>query len=476
MQGCKNDDIISASQQVGDDESVIMIRTRAGSALSPEEEIHSLRLFVFAQQADGTYTLALNKLFNTSEATSSASGLPSGFVEYFIKNTDTGNYNIAKILKKNTIRVLVVANELNPLDKITTIEDVQKTTLDFFKTYGSGTMDIKIDNNGPGSKGYIPMYTETEPITPYEWDGLSGKVITLDLVRTLAKVTLQITGFDVSGDPLATNGTISINSVSVMRVSQSELLGVPSEYEGGFVNTAIQKFDIPVTSTNTSSNQLTFYIPEYIVSEANKDDGLYSYLQLNAVYKANTDGKESVSTYKILLGNGMKDIYSKGTPVLNLDAVIAGCTKEDLTVSRNKSYNYDVKVSTTGALAVMKVLVGITDWTEQNINGDIDRPCLSLSRISWTYDYAITEKNRIYFWTNVKDLTFEPIVKHSSQGDLSIDDVFSKHEITLFKNNDLTYPYNGYIDFVAKNNMTAGDVIVATINAGGLKRNISIHM
>lgn len=492
-QGCSKDPVTSETELPDDGErAVMLISTRANSS-DPDDAIRTLRLFIFAVNSDGTSRRVLNKLLKTSEADDANTETSNSFKSYFIKGKegDEDKYQIAEILTKETVKVILVANELTDMSRFSSIDDIRNSQADFYDTYGSsGLMNINITGlDGGNNQGYIPMYAESGLLAPNAWDASNGKTVDLNLIRILSKVTVQLK-VNLSAD-VANNGTLSIKGISIIRAPKWCVMGNPSEYSDNIlVSTNTQSLPDPGLANNETAGPFTFYIPEYILSENNWEKGLYSYIQLNATYKGTNDSPIT-STFKILLGDNVRKYYEgNGTSTkdeeVTEDNVTKKLSKEDLTISRNMHYTFDTEVTTAGTLALMQVKVSIRPWEEKSVDGDINPPNLNLSAINWQYKTGSGDVNRIYFWTNIANPYIETAnVSVSKEGEtaqtVNLTDVFEGIESPTGSNfhlfnegNDLNFPYNGYFDLAVKPAYASGYTIVMIFNAGGLKRTITV--
>lgn len=453
------------------DEGVIMITTREVSD-SPDDAIRTLRLFLFAENGDGTTSLVLNKLFNTADA---GSLRPEGYRSFFVKEgeADKKQYIISELLKKGTIKIMMVANELIDMSSVNTVEGVKNDIFNFYNIYANdkGVMDIQIDASGTTSnKGYIPMFAELSFMTEYEWNAANG-TIEVPLERLLAKVVLKLDYRNIK------DKNVTIQSASMIQVPSQQFISSEVKYGSDLVTIAPQPLKV---NNQYTTDQAIFYVPEYLLSDASKQKGLYACIQLNA--EVNVGGKIVNSFYNIPIGSGIKDVVDLS------DASIQKLTAEQLSVQRNTEYTIEPSVETTGTLQVFKVNINIEEWKTQSINGDVNPPCLVLSTLEWKYDPTPNALNRIYFWTNIEHPELEKNVVMDngvSLVDKPISEVFSDllfaegmmpNNFHLFPTTEsIQYPHNGYFDLELLNaELNKGHSFKLTFNAGGLKRTIKV--
>lgn len=464
----------------------LMLTARAtASGTAAENAIRTLRLLVYSAD-DGE--LLVNKLLMTKDALAE---IPSDTYTYFA--VVNGQYTISEMLPKKAIRAYLVANETRSFDPRPTEEQVRDRQVNLYTVYGTGgTLDIPVTGTDPASnRGYIPMFAQSGTLEPYQWTG-SGKVVRMEMERTLAKVTVRIKG-GVMTDPVFTPGDkITIKSAAIVHIPQYFFLGNPSfSNSASLVSTSNRTFVTPIEIDGTSvsaTDQLTFYIPEHIISQAYVGNGQYTYIQVDGEYYSVNAGETIRNVYKIPLGNGVGKLYDAVNP-----ARIEDLTVPDLTVSRNVHYDVEAQVATIGKLEGLQVVVRVLDWDgEEQVNGDVDAPLLNVSSLSVV---VINNKTRVSFWSNRSNVYVEPTLKtyHESGyiGNYNVNIIFkdisgapgvSTSNFKLYANGeDKYYPYNGYIDLEFINppttRSTAGpvDAYEIVLNADGLRRTIQIR-
>lgn len=448
---------------------VLSLSTRApGNADDAESAIRTLRLFIFST-SDGS--MLLNKLYKTSEANPD---IPVGTYSYFARVND--NYRISELIPKVEIKVVLVANELIALSGSYTLESLKGTVLNYYDIYGgSGTMDITIDGQDANSnKGYIPMYAESDGLTNYEWNAGNGVIVDMPLKRTLSKVILQISKED--GKPNFTNSgdKLTISGASVMFIPMYSYLGDSTlTYEAERVTSKKQDFspilEITPMSGSITSNSLVFYLPERILSDVAYKNKKYTYIQVYATYYSKDEDKTYNSTYKIALGNG----------VTGSEPDVTSLSKADLSIGRNKIYNVQAKVTTTGKLEILQVKVEIAPWGgTKDVVGDITAPLLNITK---NYVEMSQKVVRVHFWSNLPDISLEAQGKKDG-GDFDVNTIFkdlvgSGSNFKLFVGGDADFKaYNGYMDleFLDANTYNQDGTYTLTINAGGLKRTVTV--
>lgn len=464
----------------------LMITAKATApGTAAENAIRTLRLLVYS--VDGG-ELLVNKLLMTEDALTE---IPSGTYTYFA--VVNGQYTISEMLPKKAIRAYLVANETRSFDPKPTEEQVRDRQVNLYAIYGTGgTLDIPVIGTDPASnRGYIPMFAQSETMEPYQWAG-GGKVVRMEMERTLAKVTVRIKGGAMT-DPVFTPGDkISIKSAAIVHIPQYFYLGNSAfSNSASLISTSVQPFATPIEIDGVSesaTDQLTFYIPEHIISQAYVDNGQYTYIQVDGEYYSSDAGETIRNVYEIPLGNGVGKLYDAVNP-----ARIEDLTVPDLTVSRNVHYDVEAQVATIGKLEGLQVVVKVLDWDgEEQVNGDVDAPLLNVSSVSVV---MINNKTRVSFWTNRSNVYVEPTLKtyHESGyvGNHQANTIFtdisgapgvSTSKFKLYANGENKYyPYNGYIDLEFINppttRSTAGpvDSYEIVLNADGLRRTIQIR-
>lgn len=446
-----------------------------------ENAIRTLRLFIFDKEGN----LVINKLFQTKDA---QSGSISAQYTYFVKD-DAGNYQISELIKKGDIYVMMVANEISPLNKTTyTMDEIRGELLNFRDMY-HGTeayTDIVITgvDNGVDNKGFIPMFAESGLVTQGNWDVALGKVINLRLVRNLAKLSIKIKGSSIS-DPTFENGDeLIIKSISVGRMPIYSFLGyVGTDVLAPFTFSSTVNFKTPITikggiNNPVETDKLTLYITEYLITQQSIDNLLYAFLQINAVLNK-ADGSEIFTNYRIPIGNGMSKLYGMNV-VRPQDLSIS-----DLTVTRNNHYNLEATIKTVGALEALQVDAIVKGWESTvDVNGDDSAPLLNVSSIVT----KMTEsKGRVHFWTNQPDIHIEA-TGSTDGGSFVVNDLFKNlssnpgSSTTNFVINAAGtgqyFRYNGYIDFEFVNPNTyieTPKLYTVVLKSGKLSRSITVE-
>lgn len=468
--GCGRDNVDTPDYSGnGNALSISASSSRAGDL---ESAIRTLRLFVFSAD-DGN--MLLNKLYKTTEA---VTAIPSDSYTYFANIN--GEYKISELLPRKSIRVMLVANEPTALNGNYTIERLRGTVLNYYDAYAKdGLMNIQIDGAGTTTnRGYIPMYAETAVLTHYEWNAGNGKVVNMPLVRTLAKVTLQLSkgdkpidGFTDAGDKL------TISSAAVTFIPMYSYLGDNTlPYEAEQVATEKQNFtpalEITPSVGKVSSNQLSFYIPEHILSDIAFNNRKYTAIQINAAYYSGATGETINSSYRIALGDGVAGLSSPGN--------ITGLTKADLSISRNTEYRVKAQVTSTGKLDILQVKVDIAPWEgTEDVEGDADAPWMNITNTGVAMSQKVV---RVRFWSNQADIHIES-TGETDGGPFTVDDIFKNLSVPgdhfrLYAEGDPEYTaYNGYMDleFTGDNYYNTERTYSLVLNAGGLKRTITVE-
>lgn len=460
-----------------DDPAMVPLRITTRASLdgtSAENAIRTLRLIVFS--ADGGKQL-FNKLYLTSSA---ANSVTPGEATYFV--TDGNGYAISELLPKQKIKLVVVANELAPLNMADNDDYMRGQVINYFEKYATnGLLNIVIDGKAADTNlGYMPMIAKTDYLEPYQWGASDAGAIEMGLVRNPAKVTVRLRGGNKSDLTINPGDKIEIQSAAIYRMPQLSYLGyIGLNYSGGLVSGITQAFKSPITVDDTgaqpATDQLSFYIPEYMIGEQNAKNGLYTYLQINAVYTSNDTNEQINSVYKIPLGDGVQKLYDgSNTTVDNL-------TSADLTISRNTCYDIDATVTTIGTLSGLQIVMTIEPWKEADpVDGSDKTPRLNIGSLQVKMD---EQKARLYFWTNQSQVTIEPQAEKNGTP-VNVADIFdgltgaSASNLHLFsQGEDLYYPYRGYVDFEftdAGLYTGATDTYTVVFNAGGLKRTVAV--
>lgn len=480
LQSCSGDDfmVTGSDEPVTEGEgAVMMISTRAENI--SENAIRTLRAIVFDARKG---SLLFNKLYYSKDA---LANIPANEYSYFAMD-NSGNYQIAELLPKTSIKVLLIANELAPITgSDLTIEKVTGTVVDFYKNYQSnGMLDIRISGNTSDSNvGYIPMFDETGVLLPTEWDASNQKVIEMGLKRVLARVTLKLSKGQMNDSRFSAGDQLTINKAAIIHVSQYSYLGeVGTEYIGSQVSTTSQMFTQPLVITtdngDQSSDMLAFYIPEHLLSDLSFSNLQYTYLQINGIYNSKA-GETIATSYQIPLGNGVNKLYDGRA------SNVSQLAKTDFSISRNISYDIEANITSIGKLEMFEVKVGVNDWvgTPVDIPGDVNPPVLNVSSIRVSMS---AQTIRVYFWSNLPD----PYVEEKGTGvagvEIKVNDVFKNLHATsgnstdhfqLLPESDKLYlPYNGYMDieFQDKVEYLTSNSYQIILNASGLKRTITI--
>lgn len=479
MQGCQKAPQDEPKMGSG---NLLRISTRAmldGDA--KENAIRTLRLVVFNAN---TGSQTINKLFMTADVASSA--IPGNYT-YFIKDSE-GNYEISELLKKNDIKILLIANEMSDLsDKTMTIEQVKGSILNFRDQYSVGSrteIDITADPAASTNKGYIPMFSESEVLSQGLWDAAAGKQIRMAMKRSLAKVSIVVKGSDILSPDFVNGDVLEIQSVSVGRMAQFNYLSeIGVEYRAAFTSTPTVNFANPIRITKTnfvglSTDKLTFYVPEFVMSENFLNGKQYCYLQVNALY-TQVSGATIQTSFRIPLGDGVRKLYE--TPSVGLDNL----TTKDLSITRNNYYNFEATISSIGTLEALHVDATVKDWQKTvDVDGDVVAPVLN---ISTQVSKMSEDKVRVYFWNNRADVFIEP--QGTKNGvNFQVNDVFvnasasagvSTSNFKIFNSADgQHFPFNGYIELQFKDLATYtgdSDVYNLIFKTGKLTRNLTVE-
>lgn len=471
---CSRNGEDSVLSVVSGDQNAVRISVRvSGDATVAESAVRTLRLFIFSVD-DGS--MLLNKYYLTSEAKTE---IPSDSYTYFANVA--GEYKISEMLSKGSIRIVLVANEPMTLGGNYTLEKLKGMIVNYYDLYNnSGTLNIVIDATSQSSnKGYIPMVAESDALTRHEWDASAGKVVTMQLVRTLAKATLQISYNKNSGVFEHPDDKVTITGATVKFVPIYGYLGFPTKpYEAEQVNISGKVFDMPLVITPTTdklvSNTLSFYLPEHTLSDVTYNNKKYTYLQINATYYSGDIKKDYNSTYKIALGDGVGGLASLSD--------VNTLSKEGLAVSRNTIYEVKAQVTTHGKLDIFQVEVGVVPWQKaEDVGGDIEAPVLNITGT----EVRMSQKTvRVHFWSNQSSLFIGERGEQDGGIDFGVNDIFQDLTSTdnsgnfhLYAESDKEYEaYNGYLDIEFKDPAayTQEHTYTLTLNAGGLKRAITV--
>lgn len=465
--GCGRQTWEEAPGAADSDEALKVSVRLSGKAGDPESALRTLRLFVFSE-ADGS--MLLNKLYNTSEA---VAGVPSGNYTYFCR-TAGGNYQISELLPKGDIRIALVANEAAALNGSYTLDRLKGSVVNYYGMYEeSGSLNIRIDGQSSTSnRGYIPMYAESGLLTHAEWNSAGGKTVDMWLVRTLAKVELQLNKEAGGITNLEPGDKLTISSASIIFVPEYSYLGNEGlPYDNAPVNTSQQSFSpaLEITSGSgvLSSDVLSFYVPEHLLSDLTFDAGKYTYLRINAAFYSDQTKETTNSVYKIPIGNGVTTTS------------VAGLSKADLSVTRNTVYRVKARVKSIGQLEVFQIKVEIKPWEKtEDVDGDIDGAWLNVTS---TYVEMSQKVVRVYFWSNQPALTLGSVGQVAGGGDFTVNDVFLNlspgDHFKVFAEGDPGYAaYNGYMDLEFANAALyrTNETYTLLMKAGGLKRSFTV--
>lgn len=479
--GCAEEHTESSPQpQEYDGHNAICITARAVTeeGSTAESAIRTLRLIVFDAKNGG---ILLNTLYHIKDALSQ---IPEDY-PYFVADAG-GDLHLSVLLPKTTIKLMVIANELNPPPtNADTPEKIEKSVIDFYNAYQTeGKLNIGIDaSNSTSNIGYIQMFAETDQLIHYEWDASNHKNIELSLKRLLAKVTLKLTKGQITSPQFGANDKLTISTASIQHATQYSYMGETGiQYVGSQVSTVTKTFGTPliVTTENgdQSSDVLAFYVPEHVLSGVSFTNLQYTYLQINGVYHSADTNEDIATSYQIPLGNGVGKLYTgEATGVTNL-------LQEDFTISRNTIYRIEAEVATIGKLEIFQVVVGVNPWEGTvEIPGDIDAPVLNISSINVKMSSRTV---RVHFWSNQPNPYFSTEGTDDSGNAFTVNDVFkdlcgvpgtsTSHFYLLNEGDDLYLPYNGYMDieFTDDSYYNTGNSYKLVLNAGRLKRTITI--
>lgn len=464
--GCSRHDLSGIPTDSGGEDVLRVTTQLSGKASDPESAIRTLRLFVFSE-VDGR--MLLNKLYYTSEA---LTAVPADSYTYFA--WVGGSYRISELLPRETIQVVLVANEASALNGNYTLDRLKGAVVNYYDIYeDSGAMNIVIDGRSTTSnKGYIPMYAESASLTHYEWNAGNGRTVEMPLVRTLAKVVLRLNKGEGGITGLYPRDKLTISSASVVFVPEYSFLGNEGlPYDDAPVNTLQENlnpaFEITAATGKDSSDVLSFYVPEHILSDLTFNSARYTYLRINATYYSDVTKETTNSSYRIPIGNGVRTTS------------VAGLSKADLSVTRNTLYNINARVTSVGKLEVFQIQVVIKPWEKtEDVEGDIEGPWLNVTSANVGMSQRVV---RVHFWSNQSDLSLEASGQLSGGGNFTVNDVFMNlvpgDHFKLYAKGEGGYTdYNGYMDleFVRDDLYRNGETYTLWMKAGKLKRSITI--
>ena len=485
LSGCMQEELPDTEMNEGD-KAVLSLMTRVGgtgTAESDEERIvNTLRLMVFNQSG----VLAYNKLYTD--------------VNNILKEKD-GIFYIRERLPKTleNIKICLIANEClswdlndgkNEYGGVLTYTQLKDKYIDFSRDYDhffSESMDNMDIYQGNGN---FVMFAEAS--TPF---GQGGETVDvpLALVRMVAKVTMSLS-FDltaISGVNYEAGDRLVLNYASIINQPLESYL-TPKTYqleESIFLSTSTKQLNtVKEASTAYTTQPVTFYIPEHLLSEVSFGEKDYTYIQIVGTY-ISAGGVDMLVSYKVPLGNGVQKIFSNAsyTPVA-----------KDYNIERNHHYIVNGKITKLGEFDGLELKLSIVDWGKgEDIEVERPAPYLNVSEIDWGVGLAADDAifvdavrtDNVFFWTNQpnESIRIEEVEwnVYKADGQLVADlmDVYPDAPVScmLYKytaGGDYFFENNGYVklDF----SLPGFDMIDHRIEcsfkicAGSLKRRVKV--
>ncbi|MEG0655948.1 MAG: hypothetical protein RR465_02870 [Mucinivorans sp.] len=348
------------------EQSTLSIRAMAVAdpGTTPEAQINSLRVLIFQSNAAGQdLGLYYNKPQNWAEPLNIR--LPLGYV-----------------------RIVMVANELPAFDL------PNCRSMNQLKSLKIATPNVIKPPFVMYATKLVQVTAATEPVT-------------LDLIRTVAKVT-----FNVTSDFLATGVPVELDKLIVSSMPASSFLEAqPYIASGGFINPVSWIFspasvNYTPTGLSTINGGLVFYIPEYLVDQT---AGTRTRLTL----VLHTKSKPTVPiTYDIILCDGMDRLYGSSASI-----PLASLSASELSISRNMHYKIDARI-VSAKDHNFGINVVVQDWrVDSEVDGSLgDEGYFQCSPS--VVKIKAGQTVRVDFWTSKTPISFDTKITCQPSPDL----------------------------------------------------------
>lgn len=376
--------------------------TVSPDASNPEHDITSLRMLVFNAQDK---SLLVNTKFEPSAVYDPIAN------SYLLKAT---------IKNIKAVRVFVIANERATwtMEPSITYAGIKKLEADYYD---------KLNDQSNVAIPFLMLASIDQDIPTPPAANIERN---LSLVRNVVKVSLSLRQKLMLVQGSKQEG-LTFKRAFIERVPKKGFLFTGSTYDAaqGFTQTAAYDLEAIGSSPDlareysTLNQDLTFYIPEHILT----DKSQYSRLIITAT--KNTTDDMSAVTYEIPLGNGVQKLYDPISPITK-DQL----TTTDLSAARNTHF----VINATVGLFDISTSIKVKDWIEKEIQGEITAPYLNISSIEEDVrattvlengnDRVIFDRDRLVFlvWTNLskEDLMLNTTVQRDFDTPVALSEVF----------------------------------------------------
>ena len=399
--------------------------TRASS--DPEKTINSLRVIIFRSDSWGNETgFVVNKLIT----------LPVGGED---------EVDITEIVPVGYLNLYLIANE----DPLWNLGSVNNPT----------ALNSKLLDYNANINGYItPSFTMYSVYKAVKIDMagnithpdkvVSGTKTIFPIERVVAKLTVTI---DCEFSDLG-NRAIALDSAMIVSMPLKPYL-VPTLYPGltsgdyfksgirdissGYF--AAQSFASTPGFSTISGKELLFYLPEHVLSNANRSNFTYLKLVGHMVSSPTT-----TLTYRVPLGNslGVLGGYTADYLLEHFADVPAAA----LTITRNTHYDLKLKIIGFGERNHMEVNAVVKPWAEVGIIGSHQDPYIYVSTVS--AEVSGFAGQRVYFWSNQPEvyLQLDGRVLTSGGSSFMVDDIFNNVSGPSVAG---VYPLNFHYNYIA---------------------------
>lgn len=424
--GCSKEQLVDTSIEVGDTvEMRVKVDAPAGSSVAnAEDAINRIRLVIFGSMGSpDAGRLIMNKFYAT---------VPAG--NNFKEEITTGKRDIYIIANEP---LSGLNEELANYKNISTVDDIRKLSLVY---EGAGSASVYTPSE-------IPMFMAhvDKQILPDSPNEISGEV-----ERVMAKVTMKL---NVKHSNFPVGQQVVIDNITIKNLpSQSYLIA--KNYSEALVSSEKQSVRVmtPETGYDFSSNNV-FYVPEYILSTADKS----AYIEI----MGHINGDPTiVSTWKIKLGDAMDD---------------AGRYGNKYDVTRNHHYTFVGDVKSYGEMNDLAVKVTVLPWNTVNMEEDMGH-YVAFDKVTNASDVVIAdgwnlndmgETIKVYCSTNIggwytvtKDVKGKEIHRSKAVATVSVETVQSV---------DVVIPEIGELDYQQSYTISIHQAAVASETVGPAK-------
>lgn len=426
-----------------------------GAEINAEDEIREVRLIITRANAMGGETEQL--LYNEKQTV--ASGATS--------------INFRLIVPVGYINIYIIGNEDVSSAGIKSLQAIDQVS----------QLKSKSASYAEGNTLHAPflMYKEFKQVR-VDKDGnmtIDGSVFPandkVEIDRTVAKVTLNLECTYSSALPEGSE--LFLDEVQVVGQPEKPHLVPNHPYAGGFYayvlshtpELQIEELKNTAIDGDKFENSLVFYIPEHIAQHGAKT-------QLMVTAHARKNGKkvpDTQKTWHIVLGDGISGKTFAQTQYL---------TGAALNITRNTHYVISARIRNLkpdGELAV-DLFPSVKTWGIEELDYEFQAPYLNVSRISVAVNEASTE--RIYFWSNQRNVMIETLGKCITGGESSfaVNNLFSNLAGSDASNfnyafSDISFSGNGWFDVqISEHSISNPGKYIVFLKAGRVKREIEI--